>query len=47
MIRDLVGADPALNQAAWDTLRGMIGSLPAGEADNNSRTSHAGAYFEF
>lgn len=47
MIRDLVGADPALNQAAWDTLRGVIGSLPAGEADDNSRSSHSGAYFEF
>src|SRR5207244_12493173 len=47
MIRDLVAADPALNQAAGDSLRGVVGSLPAGEADHSSRAPHAGAYFEF
>jgi hypothetical protein len=36
MIRDLVGADPALNQAAWDTLRGIVGLLPTSEAGADS-----------
>jgi hypothetical protein len=46
MIRDLVGADPALNQAAWETLRGIVGLLPATGTEGNERTSRAG-YFEF
>jgi len=32
MIRDLVGSDPALNQAARETLRGVVGLLPPSEA---------------
>jgi len=33
MIRDLVSAEPALNQAAWENLRGVVGLLASGEAD--------------
>jgi len=31
MIRDLVSSDPALNQAAWENLRGTVRLLEAGE----------------
>ena len=47
MIRDLVGSDPALNQAAWETLRGIVGLLPATETDGRLRPEGPGAYFEF
>ena len=29
MIRDLVGSDPALTEAAWENLSGVAGLLPA------------------
>jgi hypothetical protein len=44
MIRDLVGADPALNQAAWENLRGVVGLLPATGTDDRPVRS---GYFEF
>jgi hypothetical protein len=46
MIRDIVGADPALTEAAWESLHGIEeGLLPAtGTAGVPTR---AGAYFEF
>jgi hypothetical protein len=47
MIRDLVGSDPALNQAAWENLRGIVGLLPATGTDGGSRRAAAGGYFEF
>jgi hypothetical protein len=47
MIRDLVGADPALTEAAWETLRGVVGLLPASEGDGGSRATGTGGYFEF
>jgi hypothetical protein len=46
MIRDIVGADPALTEAAWEDLRGFAGLLPAG-ADGGPRAASAGGYFEF
>ena len=46
MIRDLVGSDPALNQAAWETLRGVVGLLPATGTEGSDRPARAG-YFEF
>lgn len=46
MIRDIVGADPALTEAAWENLRGVVGLLPAGENDTGLRPC-AGGYFEF
>jgi hypothetical protein len=47
MIRDLVGSDPALNQAAWETLRGIVGVLPAAGTDEGPRRAANGGYFEF
>jgi hypothetical protein len=46
MIRDLVAADPALNRAAWESLSGVLGLLPATGTDGNGGTAPAG-YFEF
>ena len=43
MLRDIVGADPALTQAAWEQLRGIEGMLTASEAETGARP----AYFEF
>ena len=33
MIRNLVSADRALNEAAWENLQAVAGLLPPGEAD--------------
>jgi hypothetical protein len=43
MLRDIVGADPALTQAAWEQLRGIEGMLATSEPDPATRP----AYFEF
>jgi hypothetical protein len=47
MIRDLVGADPALNNAAWESLRGITGLLPATGTDGAPRGAAVEGYFEF
>jgi hypothetical protein len=47
MIRDLVGADPALTEAAWESLRGIEGLLSPAESDAVPRRAAAGAYIEF
>jgi len=47
MIRDLVGADPALAEAAWENLRGVVALLPTGEAASETRPTGTGGYFEF
>lgn len=48
MIRELVGADPALTEAAWETLRGVVGLLPAGASDGTPRRpTGTEGYFEF
>lgn len=48
MIRDLVGADPALAEAAWENLHGVVALLPAGEAAADSpRATGTVGYFEF
>jgi hypothetical protein len=47
MIRDLVASDPALNQAAWDSLSGILGLLPATGTDAAPRSAQGGGYFEF
>ena len=44
MIRDLVGADPALNQAAWQDMQGVEQLLPSGDAEALPR---AAGYLEF
>jgi hypothetical protein len=49
MIRDIVGADPALTEAAWESLHGIEeaeGLLPA-TGTAGAHPSRAGAYFEF
>lgn len=52
MIRDIVGADPALTEAAWESLHRIEeGLLPSpGLATGTGGDAHpmrAGAYFEF
>jgi hypothetical protein len=47
MIRDIVGADPALTEAAWEDLRGLGGLLPPTGTDGNGRTGSTSGYFEF
>ena len=47
MIRDLVGADPALNQAAWEAMRGIAGRLLPSREDLGPRAVGGSAYFEF
>jgi hypothetical protein len=37
MIRDLVSAEPSLNEAAWESLRGVIGLLGTGENSTANR----------
>lgn len=46
MIRDLVGSHPALTEAAWENLGGVLGLLPATGTDGPPGSSQAG-YFEF
>jgi hypothetical protein len=41
-----VSADPALNEAAWETLRGVVGLLPATGTDGGAGRVSTG-YFEF
>jgi hypothetical protein len=45
MIRELVSSDPALNDAAWEALRG-IATLLAGESEDGARRA-VGSYLEF
>jgi hypothetical protein len=47
MIRDLVGSDPALTEAAWQNLSGVLGLLPATGTDGAPRSAQVGGYFEF
>ncbi|HXM12691.1 MAG TPA: hypothetical protein VN946_22265 [Terriglobales bacterium] len=48
MIRDIVGADPALTEAAWESLHGIEeGLLPATGTTGGAHAARAGAYFEF
>jgi hypothetical protein len=47
MIRDIVGADPALTEAAWQDLRGYVGFLPATGTEGIRRTNSSDGYFEF
>jgi hypothetical protein len=47
MIRDIVGADPALTEAAWEDLRGFSGLLPATGTDAGPRPTGSSGYFEF
>ena len=46
MIRELVGADPALNEAAWEALQGFSRLLSSNRAETNSHAAVKG-YLEF
>lgn len=46
MIRDIVGSDPALTEAAWEDLRGL-GLLPATGTHGLPRPQSTSGYFEF
>ncbi len=47
MIRDLVGADPAMTEAAWEDLHGVAGLLPATGTEGIARRASTAGYFEF
>jgi len=48
MIREIVGADPAMTEAAWESLHGVEeGLLPATGTDGGPRPTRAGSYLEF
>lgn len=47
MIRELVGSDPALAEAAWETLRGTVALLPATGTEGGPRPANGAGYFEF
>ena len=47
MIREIVGADPALTEAAWEDLRGLTDLLPATGTEGNQRAGSRTGYFEF
>jgi hypothetical protein len=47
MIRDVVSSDPALSQAAWESMHNVAGLLPEEEPQAIPRRAAAGGYFEF
>ena len=47
MIRDLVGADPALTEAAWQSLSRTVDLLPATGTDGIAPPARTAGYFEF
>ena len=47
MIRDLVGADPALAEAAWEGLHEAADALPATGTEGMLPPARVGGYFEF
>jgi hypothetical protein len=48
MIRDMVGADPALTEAAWESLHGIEdGLLPTTGTNGMAHPTRTGGYFEF
>jgi hypothetical protein len=48
MIRDIVSADPALTEAAWENLHGVgNGLLPATGTDGTAQLPRPGSYLEF
>jgi hypothetical protein len=47
MIRDIVGSDPAMTEAAWEDLRGVCALLPATGTDGNGQTASTSGYIEF
>ena len=46
MLREIVGADPALTEAAWEALQNVSGLLPATGTEGAAPPA-SGNYFEF
>jgi hypothetical protein len=42
MIREIVSSEPSLNEAAWESLRGVVGLLGTGEDDSRAGYRRAG-----
>jgi hypothetical protein len=42
MIRDLVSSEPSLNEAAWQSLRGVVGLLGTGDSGDSGKFRRAG-----
>jgi len=47
MIRDIVGADPALTEAAWEILHGIEEGLLSATGTGSAHPMRPGAFFEF
>lgn len=48
MIREIVGADPALTEAAWESLHGVEENLlPATGTGGSPHPARTGSYLEF
>jgi hypothetical protein len=47
MIRDIVGADPALTEAAWENLHGIEEGLLPATGTNGRLPGRAGSYLDF
>jgi hypothetical protein len=47
MIRDIVGADPALTEAAWESLHGIEEGLLPATGTGSAHPMRPGAFFEF
>lgn len=47
MIRDIVGADPALTEAAWENLHGIEENLLPTGSEGGARPPRPGSYLEF
>lgn len=47
MIRDIVGADPALTEAAWESLHGVEDGLLPATGTNGPHPGRSGSYLEF
>jgi hypothetical protein len=47
MIREIVGADPALTEAAWENLHGIENNLLPATGTTGAQSARAGSYFEF
>ena len=47
MIRDIVGADPAITEAAWDNLHGAGANLLSATGTEGAPPPRPGSYLEF
>ena len=48
MIREIVGSDPALTEAAWENLHGVEENLlPATGTNGGAHPARTGSYLEF